>query len=447
MKIRFWGAAGEVTGSCFVVEADGERIMIDCGMFQGQDSDEKNRREVEGNLKGLEGVILTHAHLDHCGRLPILWKGGYRGKIWATPPTEDLTRLVLEDAAKIAELNEEGLEPLYHKGDVAQTMDLFETITYRKWFKLGSKFEARFLDAGHILGSAMVELKVKEGEEEKMVVFSGDMGNSPSPLVKEMEVPEKADLVVMESTYGNRLHKPRGEEIDQLWKWSSEIMRERSVMMIASFALERAQELLFAFDQIKKKDPSLKEMPVFLDSPMAIKATDIFKKHRGYLNEERRQQFKNDDPFDFGGFKNLEWGRESRKVRDRLDPRVIIAGAGMMSGGRILSHAKRWLGNKKAMLVLTGYQAEGTLGREIQEGAKAVVIDDKPVVINAQVKEISTMSAHADQEQMLDWLNGIEGVERVVLVHGEEEGRDGLEEELKGKMKIERPLWGEEIKS
>ena len=444
MKIRFWGAAGEVTGSCFVVEAGGERIMIDCGMFQGKGSDEKNRREIEGNLKGLKGMILTHAHLDHCGRLPILWKGGYRGKIWSTPPTKDLTQLVLEDAAKIAELNEEGLKPLYHKGDVAQTMGLFETITYRKWFKLGNNFEARFLDAGHILGSAMVELKVKDGEEEKRVVFSGDMGNSPSPLVKEMEVPEKADLVIMESTYGNRLHKPRGEEIDQLWKWSSEIMRERSVMMIASFALERAQELLFAFDQIKKKDESLKELPVFLDSPMAITATDIFKKHRGYLNDEIRQQFKNDDPFDFGGFKNLEWGRESRKVRDRLDPRVIIAGAGMMSGGRILSHAKRWLGNKKAMLVITGYQAEGTLGREVQEGAKAVVIDEKPVVINAQVKEISTMSAHADQEQMLDWLSKIEGVQEVVLVHGEEKGRDGLEEELKDKMKIERPLWGEE---
>lgn len=445
MKIRFWGAAGEVTGSCFVLEAGDEKMMIDYGMFQGEGAQRKNRRKSEVKVEELAGVVLTHAHLDHCGRLPLLWKGGYRGKIWSTPPSKDLARLILEDSAKIARLNEEGVEPLYNRGEVAQTMGLFETVEYGQRFKVGKNFEVKFSNAGHILGSAWVEIKAKDNGETKRVVFSGDLGNSPSLLVGKLQVPERADVVVMESTYGDRLHKPRGEEVDQLWKWSSETVRQKSVMMVASFALERAQELLYVFDQIKKRDESLRELPVFLDSPMAIKATEIFRKHKEYLNEKIRRQFESDDPFDFGGFENLEWGRQSKRVKERLDPRVVIAGAGMMTGGRILSHAKRWLGSKEARLVLTGYQAEGTLGRKIKEGAKAVVIDEKIVVINAQVEEITTMSAHADQKQLLEWWKGIGGVNKLILVHGEEEGREGLERMLKQEVQIERPLWGEEV--
>lgn len=331
--------------------------------------------------------------------------------------------------------------------EVDRVMGLFKTIGYKKWFKVGGVFEVRLLDAGHILGSAVVEVKVKEGEdeEEKRVVFSGDLGNSPNPLVGKLQVPEKADVVVMESTYGDRLHKGRGEEIEQLWKWSSEIMREKAVMLVVSFALERAQELLYAFDQVKKKDGSLSKLPVYLDSPMAIRATDIFRKHKGYLNKDIQNQFRDGDPFDFGGFKNLEWGKQSRKVRERLGPRVVIAGSGMMTGGRILSHGKRWFGNEKTKLILTGFQAEGTLGREVHEGAKAVVIDERVVVINAQVKEITTMSAHADQNQLLDWLKGIEGVEGVVLVHGEEKSRDSLGEGVDKGVEVSKPGWGEEV--
>lgn len=431
-NIGFYGATGVVTGSCFVVEVEGEKIMVDCGMYQGKNAVEMNKEDFGFDVKQIKKVLLTHAHLDHCGRLPLLVKRGYEGKILATKPTRDLVELVLYDAAKVASYREEdtGVEALYEEEDVRRTMERFEVVKYLEEVKVMERVEAKWYDAGHILGSASVMLIL--GEEREKVVFSGDLGNWPSPLVKVTDIPEEAEVVVMETTYGDRLHEEkRGEEMEVFEKLSKEIEKTQGTLLIPAFSLERTQEILHIYDHLKKEGRVSNELTVYLDSPMGLRATAVFESYKDYFNPALRQHFNADDPFDFPGLVLVATSGESKKINKTEGAKVIIAGSGMMSGGRIMNHAKRWLGDDRTILLITGFQAKGTLGRELQEGVSEVVVEGKRIMVKARIEEVASMSAHGDQSQLLEWLKGIKGVREVILVHGEDEARGVMEEKIK----------------
>lgn len=360
-----------------------------------------------------------------------------------TPPSRDLVEIVLLDAVKVAASNGD-TEAICSQEEVERVLELIEPVEYGMKVRL-KNFEFELLDAGHILGSAMVVLRVDEGGMWREMVFSGDLGNDPSPIVKGVERPVSAEIVVMESTYGDRDHEERGKEVGLLEKICNEAEEKGATVLMPAFSLERTQELLRVFDHLKREGMVKESLPVFLDSPMAMKATPVFLKYPEYFNERLGRHFAKDDPFSFPGLELVEGMRESKKINGRLGAKVIIAGSGMMSGGRIMFHAARWLPDERTVLVITGYQAEGTLGREIVDGAKRVVILGKEVRVRARVEEITTMSAHADRSQLLGWVRGIDGVKKVMLIHGEEAGRESLADGLAGAVEVIRPRLNEEV--
>lgn len=400
----------------------------------------------------IDSVILTHAHLDHCGRLPMLMnrefsehKCSYGGEIWSTKPTVELTSLVLEDAARLQEggVKRGGFAPLYDEMEVVKVMGRFKPTDYERVEQATSDVSFKYLDAGHILGSASVvaEIKASNGGK-KTIVFSGDLGNEPSPIVGLIDEPRFADVVVMESTYGDRLHEPRGKEMEMIGKYCREIERTKGTLLIPAFSLERTQELLQIFDTLKKTGGASNELRVYLDTPMGMRATAIYEKYPEYFNEKTRALYRLDDPFDFPGLTLVEYKDQSQRINNELGAKVIIAGSGMMTGGRIVFHAARWLGDAKSILLFTGYQAKGTRGRHIQDGDRRIVIEGKLVEINARIEQVNSMSGHADQNQLMDWLKQIQGVKKVILTHGEEGPRMALEELIKKEFSYEvvRPL-------
>jgi metallo-beta-lactamase family protein len=445
MNIRFWGAAGEVTGSAYEVTVESGRFMVDMGMFQGEKSEEKNRRIPETDFSIIKGCVLTHAHLDHCGRIPMMFAGGFMGKIWATKPTIDLVEIVWKDALKIAQLENGLSRTLYSEIDVNSALSMLTPVEYMQWLEVIPGVKARYFDAGHILGSASVELLITEGKKTKRVVFSGDLGNSPSPLVKMTEGPKAADIVVMESTYGNRFHKPRGEEEAIISQICNRAFDDGATVLMPAFSLERTQEFLHMFDHMKREGMINARMPIYLDSPMGLRATAVFEKYPEYFNEHMREHFIKDDPFDFPELVISVNSNQSHRIDQSEEAKVIIAGSGMMTGGRIVAHAKKYLPLEKSVIIFSGFQSPGTLGREILDGAREVVVDGLKIPVNAQIEEITTMSGHADQGQLLGWLSGIEGVSTVFLSHGEEEARAVLKDEIIAGMKVEVvcPLYGE----
>lgn len=425
MKIKFLGAAGTVTGSSYLVTPEtGGPILIDLGMFQGSEEIEKmNYIKPQMEAGQLAGVVLTHAHLDHCGRLPMLGVWGYTGEIWMTPATAEITELSLLDSAKIGK--EDKQKPaLYDRGQVEETVKRFKTIDYHKPFRVGS-LEFEFKDAGHILGSASVVVR----ENETTVVFSGDLGNSPEDLIKVTETINSADGVVMESTYGDSLH-PVEDVPAMLAAEINAIEESRGTLLIPAFSIERSQEILHRIAHLKKEGKIKAETQVFMDSPMAEKTTLVFEKYRNLWNTELEEDARTGDPFNFPGLTITEKPDDTR-VGAATGGRVIIAGSGMMSGGRIVGHAINYLPAATTRLLIVGYQAEGTLGRQILQGEKRVKIKGVEVEIKATITEIKAMSSHADQAGLLRWLKGIKGVNKVYLTHGENTQRAALAEKIK----------------
>lgn len=434
MKIKFLGAAGTVTGSCYALfSGSGQSILIDAGMFQGaKDLEELNYPPLEIDCSKLLGMLLTHAHLDHCGRIPTLPRQGFKEAIYMTEPTQDLTQLSLLDSAKINKEDAKKKKPLYEKNEVEQVFDQFRTVTFGKPFSIGD-FSVTYREAGHILGSASIEI-VEESSGQK-IVFSGDLGNTPEDLIRPTEMIGSGDAVVMESTYGDTTHPGENPSI----KIQSEINiieQTGGTLLIPAFSIERSQEILHRLDHLKKSGKIKMETPVFFDSPMGEKATRVFQKYTQFYNEELKKDLLTDDPFSFPGLTVIENREDGKKIAQTTGTKVIIAGSGMMTGGRILGHAATYLPVPSTRLLIVGFQAEETLGRALLEGQKNVVIEGRPVNVRALVSETQAMSSHADQPRLLKWLSTINGTKKVFLTHGEDGPRKVLAEKIKKELNI-----------
>ncbi|KXK08519.1 MAG: Ribonuclease [Microgenomates bacterium OLB22] len=415
--------------------------MVDFGMFQGlPELQELNGKIPQIPFSKLTGVLLTHAHLDHCGRLPILYRQGYSGKIYMTKATREILELTLLDTLKLARHGEGPV--LFSEQDVSSVLRSASIVDYHVPFQLGS-VTVEFFDAGHILGSASIVLT----DATKKIVFSGDIGNFPEDIVRPTEFIKEADSIIMESTYGDRLHPV--EDVDALLgEQVKAIEQSGGTLLIPSFSIERTQDLLHRFDHLKTSRKIAAQTKIYLDSPMGSSVTDIYEKHPELYNDELSEHARHDNPFNFQGFHEVRDSKESQSIHHEIGPKVIIAGSGMMNGGRILSHAKFYLPSPSTRLLFVGFQAEGTMGRRIIEGAEYVLIDGTEVLVRAEVAVIHALSAHADQKQLLDWFGHISSPQKVFLVHGENPAREVLGDLIKHiapKVKVHMPDYEEEI--
>lgn len=427
MILQFFGAAGTVTGSNYLLsDGRGYGIVIDMGMFQGNEELEAlNHQPLGFDAREVHTVFLTHAHLDHVGRMPMIMKNGFSGKIYMTRATKEIAEIVLRDAAKIMQHDEE--KPiLYTEEDVFDLLNSAEVVSYGEEIDLGN-IKATFRDAGHILGSASIEMQL--AEINKKIVFSGDLGNSPEDLVRPTEYIESGDYVLLESTYGDRNH-PTDNPIETITKEINTVEEKGGALLIPSFSVERTQALLHIINHLKKNGRIKMETPVYMDSPMGQKVTEIYRQFPDLFNSEIVNDMKDGDPFSFPGLHVIKDYKSSQKIRQNNKAKIIMAGSGMMNGGRILEHAAHFLPMNTTRLLIVGFQAEDTIGRQIEEGAKVVNIYGEDIAVKANVTAVHSMSAHADQEGLLKWIKQIKGVQKVFLVHGEDGPRSVLKEEI-----------------
>ena len=436
MKLSFHGAAQGVTGSCHLLECAGKRILVDCGFYQGgRELEEDNANDFGFDPASIDYLLLTHAHLDHCGRIPLLVNRGFNGEIITTAASRELARLVMLDAAGLQEeearyLNRRAhkhgkssdvIVPLYTILDALNALEFFgRTAHYQESMSLAPGIQATFIDAGHILGSACISLQLTEGSRQRRILFSGDLGLSGRPILRDPDRPPEVDVVVMETTYGDRQHKQLEPSVEELYAAINDTLDRGGNIVIPTFALERAQELLF-YLQAGKTEGALPDfLQVFLDSPMAISATEIFERHPECYEAEVAELFREGrDPFHLPG---LHFTRETAEsiALNRVGGAVIMAGSGMCTGGRVRHHLKHNLWRKDSSVIFVGYAAEHTLARRIIDGAKEVRIYGEEIPVNARIHTINGFSAHADQAELLAWHQKLGKPERTFLVHGDE---------------------------
>ena len=453
MNITFLGAAKTVTGSNFLVEAGGKKFLVDCGMYQGKAALEmENSEEFLYDVNEIDFMLLTHAHIDHSGRIPKLYNEGYRGPIYAHRATVDLCSIMLPDSGHIQETEIEwknrkrlraGLEPLpplYTAEEAEKCLEIFKPVEYDTIIDVADSIQVRFNDAGHMLGSSILEILVTENGKTEKIVFTGDLGNNDIPLLNSPTMIESADYLVMESTYGSRLHMRNDDKANMFLDIVSETLDHGGRVVIPSFAVGRTQEILYEIDKIKdnhkdddefqRKYQQLMKTPVFVDSPLAISATEIFKKNTDLFEDEVQEKLKHGDhPLEFPGLQFTRTPDESKALNDTYYPSIIISASGMCDIGRIKHHLKHNLWNPSSTILFVGYQAPGTLGRTIVDGADKVKIFGEEISVNARVEYIEGYSGHADQEWLLNFVYSfINKPKHIFLVHGEEES----EEVLKG---------------
>ncbi len=454
MKITFLGATKTVTGSNFLVEAAGKKFLVDCGMYQGKkELEEENYEPFKFNPLEIDFMLLTHAHIDHSGRIPKLYNDGFRNPIYAHKATCDLCSLMLPDSGHIQEMEvewknrkrirkgESTLEPLYTAQDAARCLEIFKPVKYDEIIEIDENIHVRFNDAGHMLGSSIIELWVKEDGKETKTVFTGDLGNNDIPLLDSPTMIESADFLIMESTYGSRLHLRNDEKAQMFLDVVSNTIERGGTVVIPSFAVGRTQEILYELNKIKekrddeefrKKYKTLMKTPVYVDSPLAISATEVFRENMDLFEEEIQKEIQSgDNPLEFPGLQFTTTVEESRALNEDTSPSIIISASGMCDVGRIKHHLKHNLWNPNNTILFVGYQAPGTLGYSIVNGAKKVTIFGEEIAVNAQIEYIEGYSGHADQEWLMNFIYSfIQKPKHIFLVHGEEEAQEVLKNKI-----------------
>ncbi len=469
MKITFLGATKTVTGSNFLVEACGKKFLVDCGMWQGRaEIEAQNADKFEFDPKEIDFMLLTHAHIDHSGRIPRLYNEGFRNKIYAHKATCDLCALMLPDSGHIQEMEnewknkkrkrkgEKEVLPLYTAEEAARCLEIFEAVQYDQIIEITPDIHVRFNDAGHMLGSSIIELWTNENGKETKTVFTGDLGNNDIPLLDSPTMIEDADYLVMESTYGSRLHLKNDEKAQMFLDIVSETLDNGGTVVIPSFAVGRTQEILYEINKLKeikddeefrRKYKTLMKASVYVDSPLAISATEVFKENTN-LFEERIQNeiMRGDNPLEFPGLKFTRTADESKALNEDERPSIIISASGMCEVGRIKHHLKHNLWNPKSTILFVGYQAVGTLGYSIVNGAKKVTIFGEEIAVNARIEYIEGYSGHADQEGLMNFVYSfIKKPKQIFLVHGEPESQNVLKSkiETEAKLPVIIPEFGE----
>ena len=454
MKITFLGATKTVTGSNYLVEAAGKKFLVDCGMWQGKaELEEENFQEFEFDPKEIDFVLLTHAHIDHSGRIPKLYNEGFKNKIYAHKATCDLCALMLPDSGHIQEMEsewknrkrmrkgEKPRDPLYTAEEAAKCLQIFEAVQYDNIIDITDKIHVRFNDAGHMLGSSIIELWVDEEGKTTKTVFTGDIGNNDIPLLSSPTMIEDTDYLVMESTYGSRLHVRNNEKAEMFLDIVAETLDNQGTVVIPSFAVGRTQEILYELNKLKDirtdeefrhKYHTLMKAPVYVDSPLAISATEVFKENMELFAEETQKEImKGDNPLEFPGLKFTMSTDDSKALNESQEPCIIISASGMCEVGRIKHHLKHNLWNPNSTILFVGYQAPGTLGYSIVHGAKKVKIFGEEIAVNARIEYIEGYSGHADQEGLMNFIYSfIEKPKHIFLIHGEEESQEVLEQKI-----------------
>ena len=470
MKITFLGAAKTVTGSNFLVEGAGKKFLVDCGMYQGKVTEElENSDPFLYDVEEIDFMLLTHAHIDHSGRIPKLYNDGFRGKVYATKATCDLCEIMLPDSGHIQEVeiewknrkrmreSKEPLPPLYTAEDAYNCLEIFNPVEYDDIVEIDENISVRFNDAGHMLGSAIIEIWITEDGKTKKLVFTGDLGNNDLPLLDSPTMISNADYLIMESTYGNRLHMKNDDKAKMFLDIVSETLDNGGRVIIPSFAVGRTQEILYELDKLKddlgqdeefaRKYEKIMNIPVYVDSPLAISATEIFKKNTELFEDEIQEKIKRgDNPLEFNGLQFTQTAEESKALNEDTRPAIILSASGMCDVGRIKHHLKHNLWNPNSTILFVGYQAAGTLGRSIVEGAKKVKIFGEELAVNARVEYIEGYSGHADQTWLLNFVYSFTNPPKhIFLVHGEEEGQEVLKQKIEetSECKVTIPDFGD----
>lgn len=445
MNIKFLGATISVTGSCHLITTDKYKILLDCGLFQGSRALEELNRESFGfDPSEIDFMFLSHAHIDHSGRIPLLTKRGFKGKIYCTDATVDLVQVMLKDSGYIQEKETEWfnrkaersgkpmIDPLYTSQDVADSAKHLEPILYNQLFEINPDVHVRFKDAGHMLGSSIIELWIKEGNNITKLVYSGDIGVNNKPLLRNPEIVKEADYLIMETTYGDRVHESNEESLEKFIEIILKTTRRGGTVVIPSFAVGRTQELIYELNMYYEHHEEIKHeldnIMVYIDSPLATTATEIFQRNAQVFDEETRQFIlKGDNPLDFKNLKFTRTVEESKQLNLDNNPKIIISASGMCEAGRIKHHLKHNLWNSKNSVVFVGYQAVGTLGRSIVNGDKDVSIFGEKIHINAEIYSLEGFSGHADKEGLLEWLSAFhKPPKKIFLVHGETDSKKGF---------------------
>ena len=460
MKIPFLGATKMVTGSNFLVEGAGKKFLVDCGMYQGGDRDEmQNHEPFAYDVNEIDFMLLTHAHIDHSGRIPKLYKEGYRNPVITTKATRDLCSIMLPDSGHIQEQEiewrnrkrmregKEALPPLYTAQDAIDTMEIFKPVNYDEIIEIDPNIYVRFNDAGHMLGSAIIEIWVKEDGKETKAVFTGDLGNNDIPLLSSPTMIDNCDYLVMESTYGGRLHIRNDEKANLFLNIVSETLDKGGTVVIPSFAVGRTQEILYELnnlkdaqdsEEFKKKYATLMKAPVYVDSPLAISATEVFRENANLFDEETQALIeRGDNPLEFPGLQFTRTADESKALNEKNESAIIISASGMCEVGRIKHHLKHHLWDPNSTVLFVGYQAPGTLGRRIVDGEKVVRIFGEEIAVNARIEYIEGYSGHADQEWLMNFIYSfITKPKHVFLVHGEPNGQEILKAKIEEEAKL-----------